>query len=177
MKTFTTLIAASSIALSSISAAPAQADPDKDLLLFLGAVAAIALLAKNNAHGSTPAPAGPVTHSTGPLDVPQTYLFDLDRGRVTNNGNSDIWFEAETRRKLYLTPRNGAEISVGSGAQRGFDGCSSAIYTTQRTRLRSSDVGEYVCVRTSQNRISEFRINDLTAGSPKNLKIGYTTWE
>ena len=38
-------------------------------------------------------------------------------------------------------------------------------------------VGTYVCVKTNQGRISEFRMNHISGGSPKKLKIGYTTWQ
>jgi hypothetical protein len=38
-------------------------------------------------------------------------------------------------------------------------------------------VGDYICAATSEGRVSQFRINAITPGSPKTLTIGYTTWE
>jgi hypothetical protein len=38
-------------------------------------------------------------------------------------------------------------------------------------------VGSYVCVRTNEGRISQFRINAISSGSPRTLSLGYTTWQ
>jgi len=118
----------------------------------------------------------PQTFSTGQLDIPQTYTFDLDRGRVGDRDNSDIWFQAETRDLLYLVPRNGARISVGDRSNRGYTGCSTARYSNDRVPLRDIPVGSYVCVRTNEGRVSQFRLNEVSRGTPKTLSIGYTTW-
>jgi hypothetical protein len=117
----------------------------------------------------------PQTYSTKALNIPQTYLFDLDRGAVTPNG-ADLWFQAETADLLYLVPRNGAKIGVGSRANRGYDGCKTARMTTNRVSIRDVPVGSYVCMQTSEGRVSQFRVNDLSVGSPKTLSIGYITW-
>lgn len=117
----------------------------------------------------------PSTYRTGPLSVPQTYVFDLDTGAV--GGQGDIWFEAVTHAELYLTPRGGARMAVGDRSNRGYAGCSSASYSTARVALSAVPVGSYVCVRTNEGRISQFRVNAISAGSPKTLTLGYTTWE
>lgn len=119
-------------------------------------------------------PATPVTHTTGPLSVPQTYLFDLDAGGVGSSG--DIWFHAVTNTELYLEPSGGAQMAVGDRSNRGFAGCSTASYSTTRVTLASVPVGSYVCVRTNEGRISQFRVNGVSSGSPKTLTLGYTTW-
>ncbi len=121
----------------------------------------------------TPSPT-PVTHSTGPLSVPQTYVFDLDAGTV--GGSGDIWFEADTATQLYLTPRGGAQMAVGDRSNRGFAGCSAASFSSNRVPLASVPVGSYVCVRTDEGRISQFRMNAISGGSPRTLTLGYTTW-
>ncbi len=117
----------------------------------------------------------PRTYSTGKLDVPQTYTFDLDRGQLTGD-HVDLKFEAETRDLLYLTPRNGAQLSVGDRSNRGYAGCSAARYSGNRVSLRDVPVGSYICVRTDQGRISQFRLNAIKPGRVKTLSIGYTTW-
>lgn len=38
-------------------------------------------------------------------------------------------------------------------------------------------VGPYVRVRTNEGRISQFRVNAVSGGPPKTLKLGYTTWQ
>ncbi len=119
---------------------------------------------------------GPRTIATGPLNIPQTYLFDLDRGAVTQTG-ADFWFQAETRALLYLVPRNGAKIGVGNRSNRGAAGCAAARMTTERVSLSDLPVGSYICARTNEGRVSQFRINAISGGSPKTLSIGFTTWQ
>ena len=116
----------------------------------------------------------PVTHSTGPLSVPQTYVFDLDAGTV--GGTGDSWFRAVTNAQLYLEPRGGSQMAVGDLSNRGLAGCSAAAFSTARVALSAVPVGSYVCVRTNEGRISQFRVNGISAGSPKTLTLGYTTW-
>jgi hypothetical protein len=124
----------------------------------------------------TPTPSDPPrTHTTGPLEVPQSYTFDLDAGGVGGAG-SDIWFHAVTNTELYLEPRSGAQMAVGDRSNRGRDGCAAASFSTSRVTLSAVPVGSYVCVRTNEGRISQFRMNAISSGSPKTLSIGYTTW-
>ncbi|MEM7059943.1 MAG: hypothetical protein AAF557_20365 [Pseudomonadota bacterium] len=118
----------------------------------------------------------PRTHSTGGINLKQTFTADLDNGR-TGGGGADIWFQAETRDLLYITPRGRAKIGVGNRRNRGRDGCARARYTNSRVSLRDIPVGSYICVKTNEGRISQFRVNALTGSSPKTLKIGYTTWQ
>lgn len=117
----------------------------------------------------------PSTFSTGEVNIPQTYAVDLDRGTITSAG-ADLRFRAETADLLYLSPQNGAKIGVGNRANRGFRGCSSARFTSQRVSLRDIPVGSYVCIKTNKGRISQFRVNRISGGSPKTVTIGYTTW-
>lgn len=121
-------------------------------------------------------PEPPRTFSTGTLEVPQTFAFDLDQGRVGSGAQADIWFQAATPIRMYLTPRNGAEMAVGDRSNRGLRGCERAAYSADPVALHSVPEGSYVCVRTSEGRISQFRMNDISAGYPKKLSIGYTTW-
>jgi len=118
----------------------------------------------------------PRTFATGALDVPQTYLFDLDRGAVSRTG-ADFWFQAETAALLYLVPQNGARIGVGDRTNRGAAGCAVARMTTDRVSLRDMPVGSYICARTGEGRVTQFRVNAISGGSPKKLSIGFTTWQ
>jgi len=117
----------------------------------------------------------PQTYSTKKLKIPQTWTADLDQGHVGGNG-ADIWFQAKTSTDLWITPRNGAWLSVSGNRNRGYDGCRNASWTKHSVNLWDIPVGTYVCVKTNQGRISEFRMNHISGGSPKNLTIGYTTW-
>ena len=79
--------------------------------------------------------------------------------------------------ELYLAPKNGSAIGVGDRSNRGYSGCSTARFTNARVLLRDIPVGSYVCLRTDQGRISQFRVNRISGGSPKSVTIGYTTYE
>lgn len=120
-----------------------------------------------------PTPA-PVTHSTGPLSVQQTYLFDLDNGTVGSAG--DIWIHAITDAQIFYEPSGGAQMAVGDRSNRGFAGCSSATYSAARVNIRRVPVGSYVCVRTNEGRISQFRVNGVSEGPNRTFTLGYTTW-
>lgn len=123
-----------------------------------------------------PAPqqAGPVTFSTGALSVRQTHLFDLDRGVLDQRPTADIWFQAKSAQELFLTPRNGAAMSVSGARNRGKAGCAGGRYSGGSLPLAKLPVGTYICVKTNEKRISEFRINGLSKGT---LSLGYTTWQ
>lgn len=119
----------------------------------------------------------PVLRS-GALAIKQTRTADLDRGTTRRSRGADIWLQAATRHHLYLTPRSGAQISVGGFDARGYDGCKTARYHSGRYSLRDLPVGSHVCVKTSQGRIAEFLVKDVSRGrGPKTLAIDYTTWK
>ena len=167
--------AAAAIAMSSFAATPAKALTDEEALFLFG-VAAIAMIASaNNTNASTPPPS-PVTHSTGPVTLRQTYTVNFDNGTIGGPG-TDLWFQAVNPTRRYLKPRNGAKIAVGDRSNRGYAGCKVASYTHHRVPLAAVPVGSYVCMKTSAGRISQFRVNAVLGGPVKRLKLGYTTWQ
>jgi uncharacterized protein YraI len=139
-------------------------------------------LIAHNAAGDTTAdvtitvnPAAPVTHATGALSIPQTYMADLDEGTI-GSGGADIWFEAQTATQRYVTPVNGAKIvKVSGGISR--DSCASAAVSSAKINVNNLPVGMYVCVHTNTGRVSGFRVNAAIGASPGTLKIGFTTWD
>ena len=125
--------------------------------------------------GPGPLPPAP-TYSTGLLNIPQTFQFDLDNGDVGSSGDSDFWFQAATATQLYIDPQNGAQIAVGNKSNRGYWGCAAESYSPNRVSLNTLAPGNYICAVTSEGRVSQFRINAIT-GTPRTLRIGFTTWE
>ncbi len=115
-------------------------------------------------------------HAQGGGVIRQTYMFDLDTGAEAAAG-ADLWFQAVTNTELYIAPQNGARLALGDRSERGFGGCSSASYSTSRIALSSIPVGSFVCVRTSDNRISQFRLAAISPSSPRVLTIQFTTWQ
>jgi hypothetical protein len=121
---------------------------------------------------------GPATHSTNTPTVPQTFTFDLDEGQILGTStDADFWFEAVNPVQLFIKPMNGAQIAVGNRQNRGYDGCRMEAFSSNQIALNTLAVGEYICAATSEGRVSQFRINAISPGSPKTLTIGYTTWE
>jgi serine/threonine protein kinase len=126
---------------------------------------------------TTPALPPPVTHSTGSLDIPQTWTADLDEGVVGAGANADIWFEADTAVDRFVTPKNGAGIAMVGPTSVGRDGCAAAPLASTRIDINNLPEGTYLCVRTNLGRYSQFRVNAPVNPSPGTLTIGYTTWE
>ncbi len=121
----------------------------------------------------TAAPVGPpTTFSTGARTLPETRRLNLDNGNIGMAG-ADIWYRANNPPIRRLVPINGAQFARGDGSNRGFAGCSTASYSSGRLDFASIPVGTYVCVRTSQGRISQFRVNGYSGTA---LELGYTTW-
>lgn len=114
----------------------------------------------------------PVTHSTGLIDLNQTFTANLDDGSIGGAG-ADIWYHAVTQTQKFIAPRNGAQLALGDGSNRGYAGCRIASYNSAEIPLASIPVGTYVCVKTSEGRTSQFRLNGY-AGTT--MKLGYTTW-
>ena len=114
----------------------------------------------------------PVTHSTGPIELKQTFQANLDNGNVGGAG-VDIWYQAVTAVEKYVTPQGGAQLALGNGSNRGYDGCAEEDFTGDSIPLADIPPGTYVCARTNQGRISQFRVNGF-AGTT--MKLGYTTW-
>ena len=174
----TSTLAAAGIATAGLTATPAQALTDQEAFaLLIGAVAVAALLQQGH-----PAPAPtpvvtPVTFSTGPITLKQTYTADFDHGNVGTPG-ADLWFQAVTPTQLYLKPQGGAKMAVGDRSNRGLAGCSVASFSAHRVPLATVPVGSYVCMKTNAGRISQFRMNAIAGpfGNRK-LKLGYTTWQ
>lgn len=109
--------------------------------------------------------------------VNQTWQFDLDQGTVGSSPGADVWFQAQTATQLFLTPVNGALLAVGNKSNRGYAGCSTENFSGNKVPLATVPVGSYICALTSNGRVSQFRINGLSPGSPKKLTIGYATWQ
>ena len=119
----------------------------------------------------------PVTYSTGPLEIPQTWTVDLDEGVVGAGSDADVWFRAETATERYIVPQNDASMAIVGTVSVGRDGCVSAPLSTEQIDINNLPEGTYVCVLTNQGRYSQFRINAPIGPSPGTLFIGYTTWE
>lgn len=123
-----------------------------------------------------PAPPPPIvnpgTFNTGLVELPQTWSVNLDNGAV-GGGGTDIWYEAETDTEKYLSPKGSARLALGDGSNRGYEGCVGEDFSAERVPLEDMPVGTYVCAKTDQGRISQFRVNGFIGTT---MKLGYTTF-
>ena len=124
----------------------------------------------------TPTPTPEVIYSSGFLDIPQTWLADLDGGVVGAGGEMDFWLKAETATVRYVTPTYGATIALVGTTSVGLDGCAAASHSTSRIDNDDLPAGTSVCVLTNQGRHSLFRVEAAVGASPGTLSISYTTW-
>lgn len=122
-----------------------------------------------------PAKPAPRVAARGNLDVRQTYQFDLDTGRVTQN-DADFWFEAQTASERYLTPQNGAAMAV-SPQRVDYQVCAAANFSTQRFPVDRLPENRFFCVRTSRGKIGIIKLREQVGPSPGIMKISFVRWE
>ena len=120
-------------------------------------------------------PPPPATFSTGAFELVPSFTVNLDNGAITLAG-ADLTYQALNLFDFQLVPVNGAQISFAGGVQRGFAGCSTSVYTNAPLPAIVVSIGDYVCMRTSEGRLSEFRINNI-GPILRVLSVGYTTWQ
>jgi hypothetical protein len=128
------------------------------------------------------APVVPAIHSSGSLEIQQTFRADLDEGQVSVSGGTnpgmDIWFEADTAVERFVTPTSSAVTLARVGTSSvGFGGCSTTPLSNTRIPIAELPEGSFVCVRTDLGRFSEFVVTTTVGPSPGILRIDYTTWE
>jgi hypothetical protein len=111
------------------------------------------------------------------VDIPQTWLFDVDTGSLSEGSGADLWFEAVTATERYFTPFRGAGmVKMGSGAP-GYAGCSSASYSTARIPVSKVLVGSYLCLRTVGGRYSELQLLAPIGPSPGTMTLHVRTFD
>jgi eukaryotic-like serine/threonine-protein kinase len=145
-------------------------------------ISTLTLFPPTATHVDTPAPAStlePTPFSSGSINIPQTFIVDLDQGVLVDSNHvdkGDIWFEAATSAERYLTLWNGMQIAlVGTHAPE-LSGCQSASYSSNPIAISDLPEGTYVCVQTNEGRYSQVRIEATVGPSPGTLSISYTTW-
>ncbi|MCC6735206.1 MAG: RICIN domain-containing protein [Bauldia sp.] len=116
----------------------------------------------------------PPVSSSGSFQIIPQQQVNLDNGQVGPGGGADLGYQVQgfTRQ---IAPINGAQMSFTNGAQRGFVGCSAAAFSSSAVPQANLSVGNYVCIRTNNGRISEMRI-DAIGQLIGALTISYTTW-
>ena len=117
----------------------------------------------------------PVVHKSGSLQVPQTWLVDLDEV-VLANGASDYWFHAVTATERYVEPQSATMAWVGKPAAP-LAACQAASFSKNRVDIASLGAGDILCFRTDQGRLSVVKVNAPVGASPGTLDTMVTTYE
>lgn len=117
---------------------------------------------------------GPETFHTALVTLAPLEVVNMDG---TGNGpwDSDIWLEGTTQGSARLSSFGDGQMAA-PGNQKGYRGCQAARFASRAIKLSDMNVGDYVCVKTSEGRIAEYRINELRIGRDISVKLGYTTW-
>ena len=121
-------------------------------------------------------PAARKVLASGGLEVRQTYLFDLDSGKIVRDEDADFWFEAVTETERYLTPKNGTAIGF-TREKITYESCSQVKMVERRIPIQRMQENIYACVRTSRGNLSSFKLLEPVGPSPGVMKIRYITWE
>jgi len=129
----------------------------------------------------------------GELEVPQTWIVDLDEGRLASGPSrptGDFWYEAVTSTERYIMPWWGATIALSGDDYRMSSGTCRHLLDTagipgpaapSRPREGISfdliEEGSVLCVRTNEGRLSVFEVTALRSVSPGviNMDIRFRT--
>ncbi|MCW5698023.1 MAG: RICIN domain-containing protein [Bauldia sp.] len=123
-----------------------------------------------------PVPVDPPIQAQGSFEFAPLGQVNLDNGNVGFSG-ADLAYEVVNLNQFYVTPVNGAAISVGNNLPRGYAGCNAAVMSNAPVDvLATLSPGMFVCVRTSEGKISEFRINNIGL-ILRVMSLSFTTWQ
>jgi beta-lactam-binding protein with PASTA domain len=113
----------------------------------------------------------------GDLQIPQTYAVDLDDGQVGLGTAADLWFEAKTPTRRFLTPRGGASLAPSPQPRPSYDDCVAAKYGMPPVPVERLVEGAAYCVRTNGGRYAAVIVLHPVGPSPGTLEVRYITWE
>jgi hypothetical protein len=129
----------------------------------------------------TPTPP-PVQIASGTLDIPQTYMADLDTGIVPKDAKNpafadvDLWFNAVSPTERYLEPYNGASLMVVGLSAVGYAECRNLQAAVARVDINSLPSGTYLCVTTNLKNTAVLRVNAIDYSSPGTMHLAFMTW-
>ncbi|MBL1420259.1 MAG: SH3 domain-containing protein [Alphaproteobacteria bacterium] len=103
----------------------------------------------------------------------QGQRLNLDTGLVGRSG-ADLQYIRAGNNRLYLRALNGARMAIGRRHNRGIIGCSAARYNSQQVSTNQMPVGSFICVKTSEGHVAQFRVNQITGAA---ISIGFETYK
>lgn len=90
---------------------------------------------------------------------------------------SDLWFQAQTATRRYLTPTNGAEVALLPAGTSGLQACAGSRPGLQRIDVKRLTIGRHLCLLTTDQRLSEIIILGTPSPSPGEIALSFTTWK
>lgn len=103
----------------------------------------------------------------------QGQRLNLDTGLVERSG-ADLQYIRAGNGRLYLRVLNGARMAIGRRNDRGIIGCGSARYNSQQVSTNQMPVGSFICVKTSEGHVAQFRVNQISEAV---INIGFETYK
>jgi hypothetical protein len=129
----------------------------------------------------TPTPM-PVMIATGTMEIPQTYMADLDTGIVPRDAKNpafadvDLWFDAVGPNERYLEPYNGASMMVMGMTPAGFIECKNIQAAVARVDINALPAGTYICISTNIKNTAVMRVAGINYASPGSIRLDFMTW-
>ncbi|MGZ3641105.1 MAG: hypothetical protein ACXVAI_02450 [Candidatus Limnocylindrales bacterium] len=127
----------------------------------------------------------------GIVALPQTFVLDVDEGRLGADG--DLWFDAVTDADLYLVPVAGAALRLAGAGPTGYAGCTAMFAApdmmglvgrldrlpVDTIALSALTSASRLCVMTAAGHVAELWFADTPdlATSPTTLIFYFETWE
>ena len=129
-------------------------------------------------------PAQPI-YSSGVFTVRGTWSGDLDQGsEATSSIEADFHWAQKTSTTRELVPRNGAQFAVMGTSPLGYHQCLAAPLSSSPIQANGSTfgdlaVGNWICGRTSEGRITAFKVVSITPRPAANndITLEFFTWE
>lgn len=131
-----------------------------------------------------PMPTGAVVHRSGTITFRAVRgspaALDLDTGNTTGGPGAEISGLFFEKRGWGHDLASAAKIWPHRGAALGKAGCAASEdqFTHGSYTLFLPDVGQHICMKTSENRFAEYTVVErgAAAGGVQTVTVRYTTW-
>ena len=106
--------------------------------------------------------------------------LDLDSGLIGDFDEADIWFVGDGGSDIFygICNLNGTLSKNMGFDEPGYEGCLAVIEELTSGEIPDWREGGYICVLTSEGRISQVKTEDIyDEGNNVMLKVSFITWD
>jgi hypothetical protein len=119
----------------------------------------------------------PVRPMTGEYSLRQTWAVNFKGKPVRAARDVDLWFEARSMERRFLTPRNGTLLARAGRNAPGLQGCMTQSLKSESIPVKLLAPGEWLCVRTRDGQYGQLQVlGPVVPGLDAVLKLAYTLW-